>query len=289
MKFRSVQSVIPAVATLEGAGFLVHRPFPSPGLDHLDPFLLLDEMGPSDLGPGEAKGAPDHPHRGFETVTYLLSGARQHKDSQGNRGQLRPGDVQWMTAGSGVVHSEMPEPSFAASGGRMHGFQLWVNLPARDKMTKPRYQEIPAAGIPVAKSADGKVTARVIAGEALGKGAVIETRTPIFYIDAELAPGATLDQPAPPEFNAFAYVVEGEGIFGSNRRPAGRHEMVRFGADGDALWIEAAPGGSLRVLLIGGVPLNEPVARYGPFVMNTRAEIVQAFEDYQAGRLGEIA
>jgi quercetin 2,3-dioxygenase len=289
MEIRSVKSVIPAVATLEGAGFLVHRPFPSPGLDHLDPFLLLDEMGPSDLGPGEAKGAPDHPHRGFETVTYLLSGAMQHKDSQGNRGQLRPGDVQWMTAGSGVVHSEMPEPSFAATGGRMHGFQLWVNLPARDKMTKPRYQEIPAAGIPVAKSADGKVTARVIAGEALGKGAVIETRTPIFYIDAELAPGATLDQPAPPEFNAFAYVVEGEGIFGSNRRSAGRHEMVRFGADGDALRIEAAPRGPLRVLLIGGVPLNEPVARYGPFVMNTRAEIVQAFEDYQAGRLGEIA
>jgi redox-sensitive bicupin YhaK (pirin superfamily) len=289
MKIRSVNSVIPAVATLEGAGFLVHRPFPSPSLDHLDPFLLLDEMGPSDLGPGEAKGAPDHPHRGFETVTYLLSGAMQHKDSQGNRGQLRPGDVQWMTAGSGVVHSEMPESSFAASGGRMHGFQLWVNLPARDKMTKPRYQEIPATEIPVAKSADGKVTARIIAGEALGQEAVIETRTPIFYFDCELAPGASLDQPAPPEYNVFAYVVEGEGTFGSDRRSAGRHEMVQFAADGDGVRIEAEPGSRLRVLLIGGVPLNEPVARYGPFVMNTRAEIVQAFEDYQAGRLGEIA
>ena len=289
MKIRSVKNVIPAVATFEGAGFLVHRPFPSPSLDHLDPFLLLDEMGPSDLGPGEAKGAPDHPHRGFETVTYLLSGAMQHKDSQGNRGQLRPGDVQWMTAGSGVVHSEMPEPSFAASGGRMHGFQLWVNLPARDKMTKPRYQEIPAAGIPVAKSEDGKVTARVIAGEALGKAAVIETRTPIFYLDCELAPGASFEQPAPPEYNVFAYVVEGEGVFGSNRRSARKHEMVQFADDGDAVRIEAAPGGPLRVLLIGGVPLNEPVSRYGPFVMNTRAEIVQAFEDYQAGRLGEIA
>ena len=289
MKIRSVANVIPAVATFEGAGFLVHRPFPSPTLDHLDPFLLLDEMGPSDLGPGEAKGAPDHPHRGFETVTYLLSGAMQHKDSQGNRGQLRPGDVQWMTAGSGVVHSEMPEPSFAKSGGRMHGFQLWVNLPARDKMTKPRYQEIPAAGIPVARSEDGKVTARVIAGEALGKGAVIETRTPIFYLDYELAPGASLEQPAPPEYNTFAYVVEGEGIFGSNRRSARRHEMVQFAPDGDAIRIESATDAPLRVLLIGGVPLNEPVARYGPFVMNTRAEIVQAFEDYQAGRLGEIA
>jgi quercetin 2,3-dioxygenase len=289
MKIRSVENVIPAVATYEGAGFLVHRPFPSSSLDHLDPFLLLDEMGPSDLGPGEAKGAPDHPHRGFETVTYLLSGAMQHKDSQGNRGQLRPGDVQWMTAGSGVVHSEMPEPSFAASGGRMHGFQLWVNLPARDKMTKPRYQEIPASGIPVGKSEDGKVTARVIAGEALGKGAVIETRTPIFYLDYELAPGASLEQPAPPEYNVFAYVVEGNGVFGSNRSPARRHEMVQFVADGDAVRIEAAPGATLRVLLIGGVPLNEPVARYGPFVMNSRAELVQAFEDYQAGRLGEIA
>ena len=289
MKIRSVENVIPGVATYEGAGFLVHRPFPSPSLDHLDPFLLLDEMGPSDLGPGEAKGAPDHPHRGFETVTYLLSGAMQHKDSQGNRGQLRPGDVQWMTAGSGVVHSEMPEPSFAASGGRMHGFQLWVNLPARDKMTKPRYQEIPASGIPVGKSEDGKVTARVIAGEALGKGAVIETRTPIFYLDYEVAPGASLEQPAPPEYNVFAYVVEGEGTFGPKRRPARRHEMVRFAADGDTVRIEAAPGATLRVLLIVGVPLNEPVARYGPFVMNTRAELVQAFEDYQAGRLGEIA
>ena len=289
MKIRSVENVIPGVATYEGAGFLVHRPVPSSSLDHLDPFLLLDEMGPSDLGPGEAKGAPDHPHRGFETVTYLLSGAMQHKDSQGNRGQLRPGDVQWMTAGSGVVHSEMPEPSFAASGGRMHGFQLWVNLPARDKMTKPRYQEIPASGIPVGKSEDGKVTARVIAGEALGKGAVIETRTPIFYLDYEVAPGASLEQPAPPEYNVFAYVVEGEGTFGPKRRPARRHEMVRFAADGDTVRIEAAPGATLRVLLIGGVPLNEPVARYGPFVMNNRAELVQAFEDYQAGRLGEIA
>jgi redox-sensitive bicupin YhaK (pirin superfamily) len=289
MKIRSVKNVIPAVATFEGAGFLVHRPFPSPSLDHLDPFLLLDEMGPSDLGPGEAKGAPDHPHRGFETVTYLLSGAMQHKDSQGNRGQLRPGDVQWMTAGSGVVHSEMPEPSFAASGGRMHGFQLWVNLPARDKMTKPRYQEIPAAGIPVARSEDGKVTARVIAGEAFGERAVIETRTPIFYLDCELAPGASFEQSAPPDFNVFAYVVEGEGTFGSNRRSACRHEMVQFTADGDAVRIEAASSSTLRVLVIGGVPLNEPVARYGPFVMNTREELVEAFEDYQAGRLGEIA
>jgi hypothetical protein len=288
MKIRSVRDVIPGVATLEGAGFLVHRPFPSPTLDFFDPFLLLDEMGPSDLGPGEAKGAPDHPHRGFETVTYLLSGAMQHKDSQGNQGKLRPGDVQWMTAGSGVVHSEMPEPSFQETGGRMHGFQLWVNLPARDKMAKPRYQEIPGSGIPLAKSDDGKVTVRVIAGEALGQRAVIETRTPIFYLDCTLESGASLAQPVPPEYNAFAYVVEGKGIFGSNRRSAAKHEMVLFANDGDAMSVEAAPGSPLKALLIGGVPLKEPVARYGPFVMNTRQEILQAFDDYQSGKLGEI-
>jgi redox-sensitive bicupin YhaK (pirin superfamily) len=288
MKIRSVKNVIPAVATLEGAGFLVHRAFPTPALDHFDPFLLLDEMGPSDLGPGEAKGAPDHPHRGFETVTYLLSGAMEHKDSRGNRGKLTPGDVQWMTAGSGVVHSEMPEPSFAAKGGRMHGFQLWVNLPARDKMMAPRYQEVAGAGIPVAKSEDGKVTVRVIAGESLGKGAVIDTRTPILYLDAELAPGAKLTQPVPADYNAFAYVVEGSGLFGPDGRRARQHDMVRFRDDGDVVSIEAPPEEKLRVLLIGGVPLNEPVARYGPFVMNTRAELMQAFEDYQAGRLGEI-
>jgi hypothetical protein len=212
----------------------------------------------------------------------------EHKDSRGNRGKLTPGDVQWMTAGSGVVHSEMPEPSFAAKGGRMHGFQLWVNLPARDKMMAPRYQEVAGAGIPVAKSEDGKVTVRVIAGESLGKGAVIDTRTPILYLDAELAPGAKLTQPVPADYNAFAYVVEGSGLFGPDGRRARQHDMVRFRDDGDVVSIEAPPEEKLRVLLIGGVPLNEPVARYGPFVMNTRAELMQAFEDYQAGRLGEI-
>jgi quercetin 2,3-dioxygenase len=288
MKIRSVKAVVPGIATYEGAGFLVHRPFPSPSLDLFDPFLLLDEMGPSDLGPGEAKGAPDHPHRGFETVTYLVSGAMQHKDSQGNQGKLTPGDVQWMTAGSGVVHSEMPEPAFAAKGGRMHGFQLWVNLPARDKMTRPRYQEIPGAGIPVAKSDDGKVAVRVIAGESLGQRAVIETRTPIFYFDCSLEPGGVLEQPAPPDYNAFAFVYRGRGTFGANRQTAREHEAVIFANDGDAVRLEASSDAPLRALLIGGVPLNEPVARYGPFVMNTRSEILQAFDDYQSGRLGEI-
>jgi hypothetical protein len=239
-----------------------------------------------DLGPGQAQGAPDHPHRGFETVTYLLSGSMEHEDSRGNRGRLGPGDVQWMTAGSGVVHSEMPEPGFAARGGRMHGFQLWVNLPKKDKMMAPRYQEVPAAGIPVGKSEDGKVTARVIAGEALGARAVIDTRTPISYVDLELAPGAVLEQPLPEDFNAFAYVVSGDGVFGADKTPAQAHELVLFRNDGGSARIEASAAVPLRVLVIGGRPLDEPVARAGPFVMNTRAEVVQAFEDFQQGRLG---
>jgi quercetin 2,3-dioxygenase len=281
-KIRGVRRVVPSIETLEGAGFLVHRPFPTSALDHFDPFLLLDEMGPMDLGPDQARGAPDHPHRGFETVTYLLSGRMEHGDSRGNRGRLGPGDVQWMTAGSGVVHSEMPEAEFAARGGRMHGFQLWVNLPRRDKMMAPRYQEVPAAGIPE----DGRVVARVLAGEALGARAVIDTRTPIVYLDLRLEPGAAFEQPLPADFNAFAYVVEGAGRFGSDSVEASAHELVLFRNDGDAARIEASGGAALRVLLIGGRPLGEPVARAGPFVMNTRAEIVQAFEDFQSGRLG---
>jgi redox-sensitive bicupin YhaK (pirin superfamily) len=182
----------------------------------------------------------------------------------------------------------MPEPAFAAKGGRMHGFQLWVNLPARDKMTRPRYQEIPGAGIPVAKSDDGKVAVRVIAGESLGQRAVIETRTPIFYFDCSLEPGGVLEQPAPPDYNAFAFVYRGRGTFGANRQTAREHEAVIFANDGDAVRLEASSDAPLRALLIGGVPLNEPVARYGPFVMNTRSEILQAFDDYQSGRLGEI-
>jgi quercetin 2,3-dioxygenase len=283
---RTVRRVLPSVETLEGAGFLVHRPFPTSELDHFDPFLLLDEMGPMELGPGQAKGAPDHPHRGFETVTYLLAGAMEHGDSRGNRGRLGPGDVQWMTAGSGVVHSEMPEADFAARGGRMHGFQLWVNLPRGDKMMAPRYQEVPAAEIPTATSPDGKVSARVIAGEALGARAVIDTRTPIVYLDLTLAPGAVFEQPLSSEDNAFAYVVEGEGLFGTERVRARPHELVLFRSDGASARVEASPDGALRVLLIAGRPLGEPVARAGPFVMNTRAEVVRAFEDFQAGRLG---
>src|SRR5829696_1389952 len=178
---RTVAGIVNSIETLEGAGFLVRRPFPKASFSEFDPFLLLDEMGPMEVAPGQAKGAPDHPHRGFETVTYLLSGEMEHKDSRGHSGRLRAGDVQWMTAGAGVVHSEMPSREFQRDGGRLHGFQLWVNLPKRDKMINPRYQEIPASQIPKATSDDRLVTVSVIAGEAMGKQAVIETRTPIIY------------------------------------------------------------------------------------------------------------
>ena len=287
---RTVAGVVNSIETLEGGGFLVRRPFPKASFSDFDPFLLLDEMGPMEVAPGEAKGAPDHPHRGFETVTYMLSGEMEHKDSQGHAGRLTPGDVQWMTAGAGVIHSEMPSRNFQSEGGRMHGFQLWVNLPAREKMMNPRYQEIPNSQIPKATSDDGLVTVKVIAGEAMGKRAVIETRTPIIYLHYTIKPGAAVSQPVPGAYNAFAYVVEGEGLFGGEGERAGDGQMILFAPDGDEVRIEnpVAAKATLEVLLIAGVPLNEPIARYGPFVMNTEGEIRQAIEDYRLGRMGEI-
>jgi hypothetical protein len=289
-KCRSVAGIVNGIETLEGGGFLVRRPFPTPTFSEFDPFLLLDEMGPMEVAPGEAKGAPDHPHRGFETVTYLLSGEMEHKDSRGHAGRLRPGDVQWMTAGAGVVHSEMPSNEFQRAGGRMHGFQLWVNLPRNEKMTKPRYQEIPREQIPKATSVDGLVTVNVIAGEALGQHAVIETHTPIVYLHFEIKPGGVVNQHVPADFNGFAYVVDGQGQFGAELQPGVDGQMVMFAPDGNEVRIENASdsGTTLNVLLIAGLPLNEPIARYGPFVMNTREEIYEAFEDYRMGRMGEI-
>jgi len=287
---RTVAGIINSVETLEGAGFLVRRPFPKSSFSEFDPFLLLDELGPVNLKPGQAKGAPDHPHRGFETVSYVLAGRLEHKDSEGHAGLLNSGDVQWMTAGAGVVHSEMPEAEFTRTGGRLHGIQLWVNLPQQDKMIPPRYQEIPAAQIPVAQTEDGSLTVRVIAGEALRAKAVIETRTPIIYLHFTLQPGATLVQPVPQEYNAFAYVLEGSGLFGSQLERGEDGQMVIFAQDGGEVTIanRADAEKSLDLLLIAGVPLNEPVVRYGPFVMNTEAEIIQAIEDYRNGRMGRI-
>lgn len=287
---RTVAGIVNSVETLEGAGFLVHRPFPKPGFSEFDPFLLLDEMGPMELAPGQAKGAPDHPHRGFETVTYLLSGEMEHKDSRGHAGSLGAGDVQWMTAGAGVIHSEMPSREFQRNGGRLHGFQLWVNLPQRDKMTNPRYQEIPNSQIPKATSADGLVRVSVIAGEAMGEKAVIETRTPIVYLHYRIKPGGATTQLVPRTYNAFAYVVRGEGLFSAESERAAVGQMVLLATDGDEVSFAnpADAKDELEVLLIAGVPLNESVARYGPFVMNTEAEIHQAIEDYRHGRMGSI-
>lgn len=286
---RSVARVVQSVRALEGAGFVVNRPFPTQELSEFDPFLLLDEMGPVELGAGEAKGAPDHPHRGFETVTYMLDGKMVHRDSHGHSGQLGHGDVQWMTAGAGVIHSEMPEAEFARGGGRMHGFQLWVNLPRRDKMMAPRYQEIPAAKIPEVTSADGKIRARVIAGEAMGASAVIDTRTPIMVVHYTVAPGARVVQAVPREYRVFAYVFAGAASFEGEEGEARAHQMAIFGNDGGQVsFIAADMNEPLELMLIGGAPLNEPIARYGPFVMNTKAEIAQAITDYQSGRFGEI-
>ncbi|HEX5340001.1 MAG TPA: pirin family protein [Gammaproteobacteria bacterium] len=287
---RSVKRVLSSIRTREGGGFIVHRPFPTNMLMDFDPFLLLDEMGPVDYAPGEAVGAPDHPHRGFETVTYVLEGKMQHKDSHGHAGSIGPGDVQWMTAGAGVVHSEMPEDGFRAAGGRMHGFQIWVNLPQRDKMMKPRYQELPNAGIPVAESSDGKVRVKIIAGESLGKSAAIDTRTPIAFLHISMQPGGELVQPLPANYNAFAFVIAGEGRFGSEAEAGTAHQMVIFASDGGAvkLSVPETAQAPLELLLLAGVPLNEPVVRYGPFVMNSEQEIHQAMRDYQSGRMGEI-
>jgi quercetin 2,3-dioxygenase len=292
--FRSVSRIIDSEETTEGGGFVVHRPFPTNALLDFDPFLLLDEMGPKDWKPGEAKGAPDHPHRGFETVTYMLEGKFEHKDSRGNSGKLGPGDVQWMTAGAGVVHSEIPENEFLLRGGRLHAFQLWVNLPQHDKMIKPRYQDVLSAKIPVAQNEDGGIKVKVIAGEALGSRAVIDTRIPIFYLHFTLQPGAKLIQPIPNEYNTFAYVINGEGLFGpaEKQKVAKTGQMVTFDKAGERVAISASASNNtkspLNLLLIGGIPLNEPVARYGPFVMNTKEEILQAIEDYRNGKMGNI-
>jgi redox-sensitive bicupin YhaK (pirin superfamily) len=232
-------------------------------------------------------GAPDHPHRGFETVTYMLEGATEHEDSAGHRGTLAAGDVQWMTAGAGVVHSELPSRLIREQGGRVHGFQIWVNLPRRDKLIAPRYQEIPAARIPVGHSADGLAEVRVVAGDALGARAVIETRTPIFFQDWTLRPGAEVTLPLPADHQALAYVFGGEARVGEARVMDGQMALLGPG-DAVRLGAPADGAGPARLLLLSGVPLREAVARYGPFVMNTEEEIHQAIVDFQAGRMGEI-
>jgi redox-sensitive bicupin YhaK (pirin superfamily) len=286
---RKVERVIRAHRQLEGGGFVVRRPFPTAALALVDPFLLLDEFGPADYGPGEAKGAPDHPHRGFETVTYMLEGRFEHEDSAGHKGAIAAGDVQWMTAGSGVVHSEMPAADIRERGGRIHGFQVWVNLPARDKMMTPRYQEVPASRIPQAATHDGRARVRVIAGEALGARAAIDTRTPIVYQDWSLGPGALVEQPLAEDHHALVYVFEGRAEVGDDGQPLSDGELGLLGpGDGVRLAVPSGAPAAARLLLLAGQPLREPVARYGPFVMNTESEIRQAVSDFQSGRFAEI-
>ena len=290
--FRPLARVVTATRHLEGEGFQVRRPFPGPDLPGADPFLLLDHMGAVEYAPGEAKGAPWHPHRGFETVTYIMDGAFQHHDSTGGGGLISDGATQWMTAGAGILHDEMPTEELVIRGGLFHGVQLWVNLPRDLKWTPPRYQDIGASNVKLLASHDGGALVRVIAGELSGQSGPGVTWTPITYAHATISPGARVEVPWRQDFNALVYVLSGSGSLGLEGRPIREGQLAVFGP-GDALAVEAArhPDSrtpNLDVLLLGGRPINEPVIFYGPFVMNTHDEIVQAIEDYRAGRMGTI-
>ncbi len=283
---RPVTSLTTAPRGFEGEGFPVRRAFAGVDLAALDPFIHMDQMGSVDWEPGAAKGTAWHPHRGFETVTYLLDGVFRHEDSNGGGGVIGDGDTQWMTAGGGILHIEAPPEEVVARGGTFHGIQLWVNLPARLKMTAPRYQDIRGGEIGLLTSSDGGALLRVIAGEVAGHAGPGITHTPISMLHATVSPGAQLRLPWPRDYNALVYVLTGHGTVGPEGRPLQEGQLAVLGA-GDVIRVTADPGAAdLDVLLLGGRPIGEPVAAYGPFVMNTRAEIQQAFEDFQAGRLG---
>jgi redox-sensitive bicupin YhaK (pirin superfamily) len=289
---RPVLSVTTAPSGLEGEGFPVRRAFAGVDLSSLDPFIHMDQMGEVDYAPGEPKGTPWHPHRGFETVTYMIDGVFRHQDSNGGGGLITDGDTQWMTAGGGILHIEAPPEEVVVKGGLFHGFQLWVNLPARLKMTDPRYQDIRAGQVKLLSSADGGALLRVIAGEVAGYQGPGVTHTPITLLHATLSPGAQVRLPWRADFNALGYVLAGSGSVGAGHRPVRTGQLAVFGP-GDVVTVAAGqrqdgPSAGLDILLLGGQPIREPVAAYGPFVMNTREELVQAFEDYQAGRLGSI-
>jgi redox-sensitive bicupin YhaK (pirin superfamily) len=293
VRWRPVVKVVTAARQLEGNGFVVRRPFPGVDLALADPFVLLDHMGgPETLAPGEAKGTSWHPHRGFETVTYLLDGQFRHTDSHGGGGVLAGGDTQWMTAGSGILHIEEPTDELLADGGVLQGVQLWVNLPRKAKLLDPRYQDIRGHDAVLLTGDDGAALVRVIAGELAGHRGPGSTYTPITYAHVTLPPGTRLATPWPENFNALVYALAGNGFVGPDRRPLAEGQLAVLGA-GDALSLEAAPAQpsyahGWELLLLGGQPIREPVARYGPFVMNTREELAQAFEDYQAGRMGTV-
>ena len=290
--WRPVIRVVTARHFLEGEGFQVRRPFPGIDLALADPFLLLDHLGAVEYAPGEAKGAPWHPHRGFETVTYIIDGAFEHEDSTGGGGLIADGATQWMTAGAGVLHSELPTQELVTRGGLFHGVQLWVNLPRSAKWTPPRYQDIGPRDAGLVSSVDGGALVRVIAGSVAGHDGPGVTWTPITYLHATVGPDARLDLPWSPEFNAMVYVLGGRGTVGPSGQPIEEAQLALFGP-GDAITLRAAatqpsPAAAWDVLVLGGLPIREPVARYGPFVMNTRAEIIEAIEDFQAGRLATV-
>lgn len=290
-RLRPVRQVTTAPRGFEGEGFPVYRAFAGVDLAALDPFIHMDQMGEVDYAPGEPKGTPWHPHRGFETVTYMLDGQMAHSDSNGGGGLITNGDTQWMTAGAGILHIETPPEELVVSGGLFHGIQLWVNLPSKQKMADPRYQDIRGAEQALLSSADSGALLRVIAGELDGHAGPGSTHTPITLVHATVQAGAETAVPWRPDFNALVYVLSGRGTVGAERRPLQAGQLAVLGA-GDAVRLggasAAAQGEAFDVLLLGGRPIGEPVAAYGPFVMNTRQELMQAFEDYQAGRLGTV-
>jgi len=289
---RVIKSVTTAPQGYEGEGFPVRRAFAGVDLAELDPFIHLDQMGEVEYAPGEPKGTPWHPHRGFETVTYIIDGIFDHKDNHGGGGTITNGDTQWMTAGAGILHIETPPESLVMSGGLFHGFQLWVNLPAEKKWSKPAYQDLRASEVKLLASHDGGALLRVIAGEVAGHQGPGSTQTPITLIHATISPGAELRLPWNPKYNALVYTLSGHGFMGSEKRPVETGQLTVFG-DGDVLVIRAADNQESRspymdVFILGGEPIRESVAWMGPFVMNTKAEVLQAFEDFQKGRLGTI-
>jgi quercetin 2,3-dioxygenase len=289
---RPVLSVTTAPRGFEGEGFPVRRAFHGVDLAALDPFVHMDQMGEVDYGPGEPKGTPWHPHRGFETVTYMIDGTFQHQDSHGGGGVITDGATQWMTAGAGILHIETPPEALVMSGGLFHGIQLWVNLPAKLKFAQPRYQSIEGPQVSLLSSEDGGSLLRVIAGDVGGHAGPGSTHTPISLVHVSVSPGARLELPWSPDFNALVYALAGAGSVGVERRPIAAGQLAVFGA-GDHLAISAASeqdGSSpnLEVLVLGGRPIGEPVVAYGPFVMNTQDEIFRAIQDYRAGRLGVI-
>lgn len=286
-RVRPVLAVTQAPSGLEGEGFPVRRAFAGISREALDPFIHMDQMGSVDYGPYEPRGTDWHPHRGFETVTYIMDGTFVHQDSHGGGGVISNGATQWMTAGGGILHIETPPEELVVSGGLFHGIQLWVNLPSHKKMISPAYQNLEADLVKLVASPDGGVLVRIIAGELDGHMGPGSTHTPIVVAHATLAPGARLVVPWNPAFNGLAYGLEGAGFVGEERHSFGLGNLAVFGP-GELLELQARDDHSLDVLLLGGQPIREPIVAYGPFVMNSKQEIQQAFEDYQSGRLGRV-